>query len=265
RRGQDIQTYANISFMDACNGKKVDIKINRTESCPDCGGSGAAAGSSAETCSECRGTGYVKTAQRTPLGMISSQRPCSRCGGKGKVITDPCSKCHGSGRVSVAKTVTVTIPAGIDDGQTLQVRGQGHSGANGGPAGDLHVTVQVAQDPIFERDGYDIRTEVPITFTQAVLGDEIEIPCIDGKGKITIAEGTQSGTVFRIRGKGVKRLNRSDRGDQYVTVNVEVPKNLSKTQKELLKKFEDSLDENKNYNKRKSFFDKVKDILKSDI
>ena len=250
--------------MDACNGKKVDIRVNRTESCPDCNGTGAAAGSSAETCSECRGTGYVKTAQRTPLGMISSQRPCSRCGGKGKVITNPCSKCHGSGRVSVAKTVTVTIPAGIDDGQTLQVRGQGHSGANGGPSGDLHVTVQVRPDPIFERDGYDIRTEVPITYAQAVLGDEIEIPCIDGKGKITIAEGTQSGTVFRIRGKGVKRLNRSDRGDQYVTVNVEVPKNLNKTQKDLLKKFEESLGES-NYNKRKSFFAKVKDILKSDI
>lgn len=264
RQGQDIQTYVTIDFMDACNGKEVDIRLNRMEQCSDCHGTGAAAGSGSDTCPECHGSGFVKTAQRTPFGMISSQRPCSRCGGKGKIISNPCSSCHGSGRVSVSKNVKVTIPAGIDDGQTLQVRGQGHSGINGGPSGDLHVTVSVRPDSFFEREGYDIRTEVPITFTQAVLGDEITVPCIDGKVKLTVAEGTQSGTVFRLRGKGVKKLNRSDRGDQYVTVNVEVPKNLNKTQKELLRKFEDSLGEG-NYNKRKSFFDKVKSILKSDI
>ena len=260
RRGQDIQTYVTIDFMDACNGKKV----NRMEQCPDCHGTGSAAGSGTDTCPDCHGTGYVKTAQRTPLGMISSQRPCSRCGGKGKIITNPCSACHGAGRVSVSKTVNVTIPAGIDDGQTLQVRGQGHSGLNGGPAGDLHVTVQVRPDPIFVRDEYDIHTEIPITYGQAVLGSEVTVPCIDGKVKLTIPEGTQSGTVFRLRNKGVKRLNRTDRGDQFVTVNVEVPKNLNKTQKDLLSKFEASLGEN-NYNKRKSFFDKVKKILNSDF
>ncbi len=264
RRGQDIQTYTTIDFMDACNGKKVDIKLNRTEECHDCHGTGAAPGSTTDTCSECHGTGYVKTATRTPLGMMSSQRPCTRCGGKGKVISSPCTKCHGSGRVNAAKTVTVTIPAGIDDGQTLQVRGQGHSGLNGGPSGDLHVTIEVRPDPFFEREGYDIRTEIPITYTQAVLGDEITVPCIDGKVKLTVAEGTQSGTIFRLKGKGVKKINRSDRGDQYVTVNVEVPKNLNKNQKELLRKFEESLGDS-NYNKRKGFFEKVKDILKSDI
>lgn len=264
RRGQDIDTYTTIDFMDACNGKKVDIKVNRTEKCSECSGTGAAQGSSPETCTECHGTGYVKTAQRVMGMMMSSQRPCSKCGGKGTIIKNPCSKCRGSGRVSVPKTVTVTIPAGIDNGQTLQVRGQGHNGINGGPSGDLHVTVEVRPDPFFERDGYDIRTDVPITFAQAVLGDEITIPCIDGKVKINIAEGTQSGTIFRLKGKGVKKINRSDRGDQYVTVNVEVPKNLNKNQKELLKKFEDSLGDG-NYNKRKSFFDKVKDILKGDI
>lgn len=264
RRGQDIQTYVTIDFMDACNGKKVDVKLNRMEQCPDCHGTGSAAGSGTDTCPDCHGTGYVKTAQRTPLGMISSQRPCSRCGGKGKIITNPCSACHGAGRVSVSKTVNVTIPAGIDDGQTLQVRGQGHSGLNGGPAGDLHVTVQVRPDPIFVRDEYDIHTEIPITYGQAVLGSEVTVPCIDGKVKLTIPEGTQSGTVFRLRNKGVKRLNRTDRGDQFVTVNVEVPKNLNKAQKDLLSKFEASLGEN-NYNKRKSFFDKVKKILNSDF
>ena len=264
RRGQDIQTYVTIDFMDACNGKKVDVKLNRMEQCPDCHGTGSAAGSGTDTCPDCHGTGYVKTAQRTPLGMISSQRPCSRCGGKGKIITNPCSACHGAGRVSVSKTVNVTIPAGIDDGQTLQVRGQGHSGLNGGPAGDLHVTVQVRPDPIFVRDEYDIHTEIPITYGQAVLGSEVTVPCIDGKVKLTIPEGTQSGTVFRLRNKGVKRLNRTDRGDQFVTVNVEVPKNLNKAQKDLLSKFEASLGES-NYNKRKSFFDKVKKILNSDF
>ncbi len=264
RRGQDIQTEATIDFMEACNGKKLDIKLSRMEKCTECSGTGAASGSSPETCPECGGSGQVKTAQRTPFGMISSQRPCSRCGGKGKVISNPCSKCHGAGRVSVPKNITVNIPAGIDDGQTIQVRGQGHSGINGGPSGDLHVTISVRPDPIFERDGFDINTEVPITYMQAVLGDEITVPCIDGKVKYTIAEGTQSGTIFRLKGKGVKKINRNDRGDQYVRVYVEVPKNLNKTQKELLKKFEESLGES-NYNKRKTFFEKVKDILKSDI
>lgn len=264
RRGQDIDTYVTIDFMDACNGKKVDIKVNRTEKCSDCSGTGAAPGTSPETCSECHGTGYVNKTQRI-MGMVtSSQRPCSRCGGKGSVITSPCGHCHGSGRVSVPKTVNVSIPAGIDNGQTLRVRGQGHNGINGGPSGDLTVTVNVRSDSFFEREGYDIHTEVPLTFTQAALGDEITVPCIDGKVKLKIAEGTQSGTVFRLRGKGVQKVNQNDRGDQYVTVVVEVPKNLNKNQKELLRKFEDSL-EDKNYNKRKSFFEKVKDVLKSEI
>ncbi|MGN1090649.1 MAG: molecular chaperone DnaJ [Huintestinicola sp.] len=264
RRGQDIQTSATIDFMDACNGTKIEIKINRMEKCSECSGTGAAAGSSAETCSECNGLGQVKAVQRTPLGMMSTQRPCTRCGGKGKVIKNPCPKCKGAGRVSTPKTISVTVPAGIDDGQTIQVTGQGHSGINGGPNGNLHVTVSVRPDPFFVRDGYDIHTEVPITYMQAVLGDEITVPSIDGKVKYTIAEGTQSGSVFRFKGKGVKRINRSDRGDQYVTVVVEVPKNLNKTQKELLKKFEESLGEENNP-KRKNFFQRVKDILKTDI
>lgn len=263
RRGQDIETEVTIDFMDACNGKKVEVKVNRMEKCSECSGSGSAPGSSTDTCSECNGRGYVNAAQRTPFGMISSQRPCTRCGGKGKVITNPCPKCKGAGRVSTTQSITVTIPAGIDDGQTLNVRGHGHSGINGGPSGDLHVLINVRPDSFFERDGYDIRTDVPITFTQAVLGDEITVPTIDGKVKINIAEGTQTGTVFRLKGKGVKRLNRNDRGDQYVTVNVEVPKGLNKNQKDLLRKFDESIGDG-NYNKRKGFFEKVKDILKSE-
>lgn len=261
RRGQDIQTNININFMDACFGKEVEVSINRMEKCPDCNGTGAAAGSSAETCPDCHGTGQIKVTQRTPFGMISQQKPCTRCGGKGKIINNPCPKCRGNGRYTAAKKIKVSVPAGIDDGQTLQVSGQGHAGINGGPNGDLHVTVSVRPDPIFERDGYDIHTEVPITYTQAVLGDEITVPTIDGKVKYTVPEGTQNGTIFRFRGKGVKKLNSSSRGDQYVHVYIEVPKNLSKKQKDMLKEFESTMTD-ENYNKRKSFFDKIRAAFK---
>lgn len=261
RRGQDIQTNININFMDACFGKEVEVSINRMEKCPDCNGTGAAAGSSAETCPDCHGTGQIKVTQHTPFGMISQQKPCTRCGGKGKIINNPCPKCRGNGRYTAAKKIKVSVPAGIDDGQTLQVSGQGHAGINGGPNGDLHVTVSVRPDPIFERDGYDIHTEVPITYTQAVLGDEITVPTIDGKVKYTVPEGTQNGTIFRFRGKGVKKLNSSSRGDQYVHVYIEVPKNLSKKQKDMLKEFESTMTD-ENYNKRKSFFDKIRAAFK---
>ncbi len=261
RRGQDIATDITINFMDACFGKEVEITVGRMEKCPECGGSGAAPGTSSETCPDCRGTGQVKVTQRSPFGMISTQRTCTRCGGKGKVIGTPCQKCRGSGRISTPKKIKVTVPAGIDDGQTLQVSGQGHAGTNGGPSGDLHVNVTVRPDAIFERNGFDIHTDIPITYTQAVLGDEITVPTIDGKVTYTVPEGTQNGTTFRFKGKGVKKLNRSDRGDQYVHVTIEVPKNLSKKQKELLKEFESTMTED-NYNKRKSFFDKIKEAFK---
>lgn len=258
RRGQDIQKNVTISFMEACSGKDVDITINRMEKCPDCNGSGAASGSSAETCPDCHGTGQVKTTQRTPFGMISSQKVCPKCGGKGSIINNPCKKCGGGGRVNVSKTISVSIPAGIDDEQTIRVGGQGHGGINGGPSGDLHVTVSVRPDAIFERDGYDVHTEQPITFVQAALGAEVTVPTIDGTVKYTIPEGTQPGTVFRFKNKGIKKLNRSDRGHQFVHVTIEVPSNLTKKQKDLLKAFDESLDDGKNYKKRNNFFDKIK-------
>lgn len=258
RRGQDIRANINIDFMDACKGKKTEIRVNRMESCSDCHGSGSAPGTSAKTCPDCNGTGTVKVAQRTPLGMISQTKVCSRCSGKGRIIETPCQKCSGTGRTRVASTREFEIPAGIDDGQTLQISGQGDAGINGGPNGDLNITVTVRPDPIFERDGFDIWTEIPITYTQATLGDEIIVPTIDGKVKYTVGEGTQTGTVFRLKGKGVKKLRRSDRGDQYVRVIVEDPANLSKKQKDLLREFEASLGET-NYQKRKSFFDKIKE------
>jgi len=262
RRGQDIRANIIIDFMEACKGKKTEIRVNRMESCSDCHGSGAKAGTSSKTCPECKGAGTVKVGQRTPFGVISQTKTCSHCGGKGKIIETPCPKCSGQGRTRVASTREFEIPAGIDDGQTLQIKGQGDAGTNGGPNGDLNVTVTVRPDPIFERDGFDINTEIPITYTQATLGDEIVVPTIDGKVKYNIAEGTQTGTVFRLKGKGVKKLNRSDRGDQYVKVIVEVPSNLSKKQKDLLREFETSLGE-KNYEKRKTFFDKIKESFTS--
>lgn len=257
RRGSDIQESILINFMDACTGKKQDIKLYRMAVCDSCHGSGAENSSSIEVCPDCQGRGSVRVAQRTPFGNISSTRPCSRCGGKGKIIKNPCSSCRGLGRVKVQKTVTVDIPAGIDNGQTIRLGGQGDCGFNGGPAGDLLLNISVKKHPLFNRDGYDINCDIPVTYTEAVLGAEITVPTIDGDVGFTISEGTQNGSVFRLKGKGVKKLNRSDRGDQYVKIYVEIPKNLSKKQKDLLKDFENSLTE-KNYAKRQSFFDKIK-------
>lgn len=259
RRGQDIETTVTIEFMEACSGIKRDIKVSRLEKCSDCNGSGAAAGSTPQTCPECNGMGQVKVGQRTPFGVISSQKVCPKCSGKGKIVSNPCSKCGGNGRVRTSKQLSVDIPAGIDDGQILRVSGQGDAGLNGGPNGNLNVAVRVKSHPLFERDEYDIHCEIPITYAQAVMGDELIVPTIDGNVKYSISEGTQTGTVFRLKGKGIKKLQRTDRGDQYVKVNVEVPKNLDKKQKELLKAFEASLEE-KNYEKKKNFFDKLKEF-----
>ena len=200
----------------------------------------------------------MRVSQRTPLGVIQTSRPCSRCGGKGTVIDHPCKTCGGSGKQSRTKTIEVNIPAGIDDGQTLAVRGQGNAGSNGGPAGDLTVTVTVRPDVLFRRDGFDIWCDIPVTYCQAVTGDKLVVPTIDGKVEYPMPAGTQPGTVFRLKGKGVQRLNGRGRGDQFVTMVVEVPKNLNKTQLEALKQFDESLND-KNYEKRKSFFERIKD------
>lgn len=260
RQGKDVTVGLNLSFMEACNGKREEIKIQRMEHCPECGGSGSAGGTTAELCRDCQGRGVVKANRRTPFGVISQTETCSRCGGKGRVITNPCGKCRGVGRVRTPKSVMVDIPAGIDNGQTLRVSGQGDCGINGGPSGNLNVNITVRPHPLFQRDGFDVHCEIPITYTQAVLGDEITVPTIDGSVKYNVGEGTQTGTVFRLKGKGIRRLRRSDNGDQYVKVVVEVPKGLSKHQKELLEQFEQSLTE-KNYAKRQSFFDKLKEKL----
>lgn len=257
RRGSDIQESVLINFMDACNGIKKEIKVNRMSTCEACKGTGADGASSSEVCPDCQGRGTVKVTQNTVFGAIASTKTCPHCSGKGKIIKNPCQKCRGTGRLRVQKTVSVDIPAGIDDRQTIRLSGQGDCGINGGPNGDLLINVSVKSHEIFKRDGFDIHCDIPVTYMEAVLGAEITVPTIDGDVKYTISEGTQTGTVFRLKGKGVKKLHRTERGNQYVTIYVEVPKNLTKKQKDLLREFEASLSE-KNYAKRQSFFEKLK-------
>ncbi len=257
KRGGDINERITIEFMEACKGTTKKIRVAHMEKCSQCGGTGADSNTKTTTCTECNGQGSVRVNQRTPFGTISTTHVCSKCGGKGKIVTNPCSKCHGSGRLRTISEIELKIPAGIDNGQILRVGGKGDAGVNGGSSGDLNVQVTVRPHELFVRSGNDISCEIPIAYAQAVLGDKITVPTIDGKVEYEIPEGTQSGTKFRLRGKGVKYLNRDTRGDQYVTVVVEVPKKLTKQQKELLKKFDDSL-EAKNQTKRESFFEKLK-------
>ena len=256
RKGHDIQASVILTFEEAAHGCSKKITINRQDTCPDCGGTGAAKGTSPETCPDCGGRGYVVTQQRTPFGVMQSQQPCSHCGGRGTIIRNPCKTCRGTGKTAARKSLEINIPAGIDDDQNIALRGQGDAGSNGGPAGDVIVHVTVKADPMFERDGYDVTIHVPITFSQAVLGDDVEVPTVDGRIVQHIPEGTQSGTKFRLRGQGIQYLNGRGRGDQYVIVDVEIPKKVTRAQREALKAFEDSMKED-NYEKRKGFFKKI--------
>ena len=258
RKGHDIQASVILTFEEAAHGCSKKITINRQDTCPDCGGTGAAKGTSPETCPDCGGRGYVVTQQRTPFGVMQSQQPCSHCGGRGTIIRNPCKTCRGTGKTAARKSLEINIPAGIDDDQNIALRGQGDAGSNGGPAGDVIVHVTVKADPMFERDGYDVTIHVPITFSQAVLGDDVEVPTVDGRIVQHIPEGTQSGTKFRLRGQGIQYLNGRGRGDQYVIVDVEIPKKVTRAQREALKAFEDSMKED-NYEKRKDFFKNLRD------
>lgn len=262
RKGHDIQASVILTFEEAAHGCTKKVTLNRQQTCPDCNGTGCEPGSSPETCTQCNGRGYVVTQQRTPFGVMQSQQPCPHCGGRGTIIKNPCKTCRGTGKTSARKTLEVKIPAGIDDDQNIALRGQGDAGTNGGPAGDVIVHVTVKTDNVFERDGYDVYVRVPITYSQAVLGAEIEVPTVDGKVAQKIPEGTQSGTKFRLRGQGIQYLNGRGRGDQYVIVDVEIPKKLNRTQREALKAFEDSLKDD-NYEKRKGFFKNLKDRFTS--
>ena len=255
QRGESLRTRLSITFEEAAFGCEKDVSLDRVEECGECHGTGAAPGTSPETCSNCGGSGQVQQRRQTPMGVFATTSACPRCGGKGKVISSPCKSCGGSGQLRQRKTLKVTIPAGIDNGQIVSLRGQGNAGRNGGPAGDLQIVITVQPHQLFRREGNNVYCDAPITFTQAVLGGELEIPTIDGKVKYEIPEGTQTGTTFRLRGKGIPNVNGRGRGDQFVTVNIETPRNLNREQKEALRKFSETLKE-RNYEEKKSFFGK---------
>ena len=236
QRGESIRMSVTISFEEAAFGCEKEVTVERMEACDTCHGSGCAAGTSPETCPDCRGSGQVQVRRQTPMGVFATTTTCPKCGGKGRIIQQPCGDCHGSGSVRKRKTIKASIPAGIDNGQTISVRGQGHAGKNGGPAGDLLITITVRPHELFRREGTSVLCEAPITFAQAVLGAELEIPTIDGKVKYDLPEGTQSGTTFRLKGKGIPSINGRGRGDQYVTVYIETPRDLNREQREALKK-----------------------------
>ncbi|MGN0148634.1 MAG: molecular chaperone DnaJ [Clostridia bacterium] len=258
RRGNDVRQVVDITFEEAAFGCTKKINLTKQEKCDTCNGTGAKPGTSAQTCTHCNGTGQIQTQQRTILGYMTNVTTCPHCKGEGKIIKEPCRDCRGTGKVRKSKTIEINIPAGIDNGQTMQLSGQGEAGERGGPSGDLLITIRVRPHDIFKRENNDVYINMPISFVQAALGATLTVPTLDGAVEYDIPEGTQSGTRFRLRGKGIPYIRSKNRGDQYVTVNVEVPKNLTAKQKEILKEF----DEDKNYKQKKSFAEKMKDFLK---
>ena len=267
RRGNDIEEKVYMTFEEAAFGVKKTVKTYVVEHCDCCGGSGAKSEADKQTCSMCNGTGEVRNVQRTIMGQMVNVSPCNNCRGTGKIITNPCEKCKGKGRIKKSRSEDVNIPHGINNGQTLRVPGKGDAGVNGGPAGDLLVTVIIKRHEVFTREGYDVFLTVPVTFVQATLGAELEIPVLDddkkytlGKIKFTVPEGTQPGETFKLRGKGIPVMRSTARGDMLVTVQVEVPKNLNGEQKDALMKFAEVSKEN-NYKQNKSFFEKMKDTF----
>ena len=257
QRGESIRMSLAISFEEAAFGCEKAVTVDRYEQCDTCHGSGCTPGTTPEVCPDCHGTGTVHVRRQTPMGVFATTSPCTRCGGKGRIIHQPCRECHGTGTVRKRKTIQASIPAGIDNEQTISIRGQGNAGRNGGQAGDLLITITVRPHELFRREGTSVLCEAPITFSQAVLGAELEIPTIDGKVKYNLPEGTQSGTTFRLKGKGIPSINGRGRGDQYVTVYIETPRNLNREQKDALHKFAKTLGEN-NYEEQKKFFRKFK-------
>ncbi|HJV44605.1 MAG TPA: molecular chaperone DnaJ [Bacillota bacterium] len=257
RQGADLQYTLNLEFKEAVFGKEMDIELPKEMECDKCHGSGAEPGSKVETCQVCHGSGQQDQIANTPFGRVVNRRTCSACGGKGKMISVKCSDCRGSGKVKKRRKIHLNIPAGVDDGAQLRVNGEGEVGANGGPPGDLYVVLRVKSHEFFEREGNDIYCRMPISFSQAALGDEIEVPTLDGKVMLKIPAGTQTDTFFRIRGKGVPFLRRSGQGDQHVKVVVVTPTKLSDKQRELLRELGE-LSGNKPHEEESSFFEKVK-------
>ena len=258
RKGENVRVNLTLDFEEAVFGCKKEIPVNMVETCPDCKGTGCAEGTHPETCPDCGGRGTVVRTQRTAMGMMQSTSQCPRCNGRGQVIHTPCPTCKGNGRIRKKKTVSVNIPAGIDNGQTVSLRGLGNEGVNGGAPGDLLVTVTVRAHALFARDGSSILLVLPISYAQAVLGAEVTVPTLTGKVKLTIPEGTDTGATFRLKGKGVPFLRGNGSGDQFVTVNIETPKKLNDTQKEALRKFAEAMDEPVAAEKKRGFGKKKK-------
>lgn len=261
QRGADLRFDLEISFEEAAFGLEKEINLYRDEVCDHCHGEGAEPGSKVETCPECNGSGYVRFTQNTMFGQMVNERPCSRCKGEGKIISEPCKECRGKGTVKRNKKLKVKIPAGVDNGSRLRVSNEGEAGAKGGHSGDLYVYLYVKPHKFFERDGTTVLCEVPINIVQATLGADIKVPTLDGQVTMKIPEGTQPGKVMRIKGKGIPSLRNSSRGDQLVRIKVVVPTKLSDKQKDALRKFADISKDNINP-EEKSFMDKVKDFFK---
>lgn len=256
QRGADLRYDLTLAFDEACFGTKKTIKVSRREVCPHCHGNQAEPGTPIKTCPQCKGTGQVQSAQNTPFGRMMNVVTCPRCSGEGKTVEQPCSQCQGRGRVQRTRELEVNIPQGVDDGFQIRITGAGEAGSKGGPPGDLYVLIRVRPHRFFKRRDHDIHIDIPLNIVQASLGAELEVPTIDGKVKLTIPPGTQPGTSFRLKGDGVPRLHGTGRGDQFVTVNIEVPKKLNPRQKELLEELGETLEDT-----NKGFFQKIRDAF----
>ena len=258
RRGENIGARLDLTFEEAAFGCEKEISVPRIENCAACSGTGSADGA-VETCSMCRGSGQIRTTQNFMGMAMQSTSTCPQCNGRGKITKNPCSTCKGKGKVRRTQKIKVKVPAGVDHGQSVRVRGEGNVGSNGGPSGDLMVDIYIKNHRIFTRSNYTVLCEVPISFTQAALGAEIQVPTLDGKVPFEIPEGTQTGTVFSLSGKGIPYVNNPRRrGDQRFTVVVETPTKLTKEQKELLRQLDSTLEDTP---KRKKFFDTIKDLF----
>lgn len=257
RQGADLEYRLTIEFKDAVFGKNVDVVLPRTETCDTCRGTGAKPGTFPEVCSVCQGSGQAEVVQNTPFGRIVNRRICHACGGSGKYIREKCTTCSGSGKVKRKKKINVKIPAGIHEGAQLRVSGEGEPGINGGPPGDLYITIMVRPHDFFKRDGDDLTCELPITFAQAALGDEVIVPTLDGRARLKIPAGTQTGTEFRLQGKGVPRLRGYGQGDLRVKVRVVTPTKLTEEQKQALREFNRLCGEYI-HEQSNNFFDKMK-------
>ncbi len=260
--GNDLRYNLSITFEEAAFGVKKEILVPREEDCTACGGSGAKPGTQPVKCSVCGGTGQVRVQQNTMFGSFSTVRTCDNCNGRGKIIQEPCHECKGRGRVNKSKRIAVNIPAGIDNGQILTMRGEGEAGLRGGPSGDLYISIAVKPHKLFTRKGYDLYLDMDIPFTIAALGGEIQVPTLQGTLKYNVPVGTQPGTTFRLRGQGIKKLNTQTTGDLLIRANVGIPKHLTDEQRELFKKLADSLGDKVSEAKatRKTIFGKVKDV-----